>query len=277
MQINLISNTIPENNFSSNIWWENDNFEYVKNKNPYSGITIFTDESIFEVDLVTSKYKVAWLLESPAIKPDAYWRIKSDSIIASKFDRIYTFDAEIHKKYNHSVLMPYGACWISKENCNNYPKSKLLSMVASNKNYTSGHAFRHFIANNVRQKYKIDMHGSGYNPFPHTKEGRLIPFKDYKFSIVVENLQMENYFTDKIIDCFATGTIPIYWGAPNIKDFFKYPIFTFNSLAELESILNSNLDKIYDEVKPFLSISECEKYASPDNNIVTHLRRFPIV
>lgn len=27
------------------------------------------------------------------------------------------------------------------------------------------------------------------------------------------------YFTEKILDCFTTGTIPIYQGAPDIGDY----------------------------------------------------------
>jgi hypothetical protein len=37
---------------------------------------------------------------------------------------------------------------------------------------------------------------------------------------VIENDRAPNYFTEKLIDCFALGTIPIYWGCPNIGDFF---------------------------------------------------------
>jgi hypothetical protein len=29
---------------------------------------------------------------------------------------------------------------------------------------------------------------------------------------------MDNWLTEKIIDCMLTGTVPIYWGAPNIHE-----------------------------------------------------------
>jgi hypothetical protein len=38
---------------------------------------------------------------------------------------------------------------------------------------------------------------------------------------VIESCQEPGYFTEKIIDCFLTGTIPIYWGDPNIRDIFN--------------------------------------------------------
>jgi len=41
------------------------------------------------------------------------------------------------------------------------------------------------------------------------------------FSIVIENDQYDDYFTEKITDCFATGTIPVYYGTKNIGNYFN--------------------------------------------------------
>jgi hypothetical protein len=40
------------------------------------------------------------------------------------------------------------------------------------------------------------------------------------FSVCIENSSERNYFTEKLIDCFAQKVIPIYWGAPNVSEFF---------------------------------------------------------
>ena len=45
------------------------------------------------------------------------------------------------------------------------------------------------------------------------------------FSVCIENDVYDTYFTEKILDCFATGTIPIYKGTKN-----KLVIQTFNQL-----------------------------------------------
>jgi hypothetical protein len=70
------------------------------------------------------------------------------------------------------------------------------------------------------------------------------------FSIVVENIKTDYYFTEKIIDCFRTGTIPIYWGCPSIGDFFdKNGIITFNTELELlEIIKNLKSEDYYDRI-----------------------------
>ena len=66
------------------------------------------------------------------------------------------------------------------------------------------------------------------------------------FHLAVENSRNLNYYTDKIVDCFATKTIPIYWGAPNIGDYFnKDGIITFENEEDLIDILNNLTEKDY--------------------------------
>jgi len=41
------------------------------------------------------------------------------------------------------------------------------------------------------------------------------------FSVTIENSQYETYWTEKILDCFVTGTVPVYHGAPDLPDYFN--------------------------------------------------------
>jgi len=41
----------------------------------------------------------------------------------------------------------------------------------------------------------------------------------YKFMICFENSSIPNYFTEKLVNAYYSGTIPIYWGCPNIDDY----------------------------------------------------------
>lgn len=38
----------------------------------------------------------------------------------------------------------------------------------------------------------------------------------YKFTIAFENSMLPGYTTEKLFDCFKAGTIPIYWGNPEV-------------------------------------------------------------
>jgi hypothetical protein len=39
----------------------------------------------------------------------------------------------------------------------------------------------------------------------------------YTFALCFENMILKGWITEKIFDCFFTGTIPIYWGAPDVE------------------------------------------------------------
>jgi hypothetical protein len=85
---------------------------------------------------------------------------------------------------------------------------------------------------------------------PPRVENKNFLFENAKFHVVIENVSRNNWFTEKLIDCFATNTIPIYCGCPNISEIFDVNgIFRFKNLDELHEILynldnNSYEDKI---------------------------------
>jgi len=59
-------------------------------------------------------------------------------------------------------------------------------------------------------------------------------FSKYYASVIIENSREPSYFTEKITDTVLAGAIPIYWGAPNIGDFFnENGIITFSSANDL--------------------------------------------
>ena len=94
----------------------------------------------------------------------------------------------------------------------------------------------------MNQPNSVDIFGKGIRDIIGKIEG----LKDYKFSIAIENGIHDNYFTEKILDCFLTGTIPIYRGPKNIGDFFDINgIITFETVDELINIVNTLTDNEY--------------------------------
>lgn len=61
-------------------------------------------------------------------------------------------------------------------------------------------------------------------------------YSQYKFVLAMENTCSHGYITEKIINAFYSGAIPIYWGSSNINDFFNEKAFinvnNFNSFEE---------------------------------------------
>ena len=64
----------------------------------------------------------------------------------------------------------------------------------------------------------------------------------YKFSLCLENSIFEGYVSEKIFDCFFSGTIPIYLGAPDVDRLIPAETFIdlrcFKTYTELESHLD---------------------------------------
>ena len=75
---------------------------------------------------------------------------------------------------------------------------------------------------------------------------------NYKFAICFENMSYPGYVTEKIIDCFRAGVIPVYLGAPDISDFVPKEAFIdlrgFGDLDGLHGHLSSITEDIASEM-----------------------------
>ncbi|MCM1500557.1 MAG: glycosyltransferase family 10 [Clostridium sp.] len=100
--------------------------------------------------------------------------------------------------------------------------------------------------------------------------------KKYKFSIAFENSSTSGYTTEKILQAFAAGTIPIYWGNPHIERDFNQKAFinchafdSFERVIEKVKEIDQN-DELYREylrqpigdgsLFPMNPLTEYEKY-----------------
>jgi hypothetical protein len=225
---------------------------------------VFTDKTLSQVDNFHNKKKYAWLLESPEITPFAYNFIKENY---NKFDLIFTFSKELLELSDKFILIPYGGCWIEEKDRIIHEKSKEVSIILSAKRSTIGHMIRH----EIHQKYNyIDSFGY-HNPI----ENKITALKDYRFSLIIENCQKDYYFSEKLIDCFITGTIPIYWGCPSIGEFFDINgMLIFNKISDLDLIMGKlNEDLYLSKIKSIKSNFEVsKKYLVADNLIYEKLK-----
>ena len=170
--------------------------------------------------------------------------------------------------YN-TKFIPFGCCWVPKEEQQIYNKSKNISIISSNKTFTDGHKLRH----EVIQKFgnKMDVFGRGYTPVEFKIEG----LKDYRFSVVIENCKRDYWFTEKLIDCFATGTIPIYWGCPSIDDFFNTDgMLLFDNMEELVSILENCDESLYESKLESIkeNFEKCKNFLLPDEHVYNFIK-----
>lgn len=235
---------IRDSNIFSNKYPDRPNpfFKWVYDRLPVSSnITVFTDNYTKEALKSSSKYKVAWLLEPPSIAKPAYDFVKANINV---FDCVFTF-IEGLLDFPNTIWVPYGTSWIHKEQRKIYSKTKQISIVASEKRQTDGHKLRHEIIKFYGSQ--IAAMGRGYRAIDQKIEAH----RDYRYSIVVENGRFNNYFSEKLLDCFMTGSVPIYWGFSNIGKFFDVRgIITFEKVEDLEIILKKISEEDYKKRLP---------------------------
>lgn len=132
----------------------------------------------------------------------------------------------------------YGTSWklMTKKHLKFQIKEKFCSMVVSNKN-RSNILIDTF---NLLSKYKkVDSGGRYRNNvgMPNGVPNKIDFQSNYKFSLCFENSKHPGYCTEKIVEGFASKTIPIYWGDPLVKEIFNPDSFIdisdYNNLNEL--------------------------------------------
>jgi len=105
-------------------------------------------------------------------------------------------------------------------------KNKLMSIVVSEKKFAPGHIYRHKLVEKIIEfNLPIDIYGRGSNMY---KYNRIIgkfedaePYESYSFSICIENIICNHYFSEKIITPLMYNCMPIYLGCKNINDYLE--------------------------------------------------------
>jgi hypothetical protein len=79
------------------------------------------------------------------------------------------------------------------------------------------------------------------------------PLFNSMFHIAIENCSIKNYFTEKIVDCFQTRTVPIYYGCRNIGEFFNdCGVIQCHSLEDIINACNQVTPEAYERMLPLL-------------------------
>lgn len=241
-----------------------------RNVNKHEDLIVFTDNFIRFNKNYESK-KIALIIEPKIIIPQTYdWVFEN----YNDFDFILTHNKYLIDNLPNTIFYPHGGCWIYSENQNIWEKNKNLSIISSEKKFTFGQKLRHEIIDFLNQiNFNYDCYGRGYNPV----ENKIYALQDYRFSIVVENSREDFYFSEKIIDCMRTGTIPIYWGCPSISNFFDARgIIQFESLDDLSIILGKLNDELYNSMLEYTheNFKIAEEYLLIENWIYKNTKCF---
>jgi len=204
---------------------------------------------------------------SDCMEPDFMCPSEEDLIeVSHAFTHIFTRRKRILSECKNSSLMVFGTSWISNDW--DMPKKPSVSFTTTSKKVlkdgAGGYLLRHDIVKNIeelREISSVPMHywSSSRLPLhPHKSDFVLGDSKDHMFesmfSIAIENQKCDNFFTEKLVDCFSTNTVPIYYGTEDIGDYFDTRgMIIIDNISELEEVVKNLSHDRYIEMTPYIN------------------------
>jgi hypothetical protein len=168
--------------------------------------------------------------------------------------------------------------------------SKNRKLAVKNQLLSKRQKFIEYITNT----FSLTIYGSNWDNLLNTAfnkenlfikgkcEDKIKEMSRYKFAICFENTRYNGYITEKIIDCFASGVIPIYLGATDINihipancyiDFDKFS--SLNELCRfLENISEEKANSYIFNGKKFLENNQHYSYNFFADNILNYIINF---
>ncbi len=134
-----------------------------------------------------------------------------------------------------------------------FPKQRFCNFVAS-----ADSILRNDFVKQLHKYKRVDCAGSVLNNTDELQrrssryksdwsQGKLRYIAQYRFTVAFENKSQPFYIAEKILHPLMVGSIPIYWGAPNIAQFFNPASFinchdyaSFDAVIERIKEIDSN-------------------------------------
>ena len=132
------------------------------------------------------------------------------------------------------------------------PKRKKFCAAVITNNYWTDNFRLEFIEELNKYKH-VDMGGKYKNNIGKIKN-KIKFLSSYKFSIAMENTEGDGYLSEKIIQSFISGTIPIYYGDYMIDEYINPKSLILirgknDMLGKIDYIKKiDNIDKLYEKM-----------------------------
>jgi len=214
------------------------------------------------------KKRILFQFEPPMVIPEVYENIDR---ITKKYDKLFFTYRINHPKCIHflypkiynSVLANY---WRNPHrkflvmiNVNKKPRFVRLVKIYTNKTIGQLLTERIKIIEFFSRFNEIDLYGLDWDktpPFPYwfykraiqkvykgPVESKFKKLSEYTFAIAFENSIFPGFIGEALFDCFYTGTVPVYLGAPDIEKFVPKNCFVdmrdFKNYEDLREFLKS--------------------------------------
>jgi alpha(1,3/1,4) fucosyltransferase len=112
----------------------------------------------------------------------------------------------------------------------------------------------------LSQYKKVDSAGRDLNNTGFLVNSKIDFLSNYKFNIAIENGSYPGYVTEKIMDAFAAGTVPIYFGDPLVaKDFNPTSFINLRSFNTIDDAIK-HIMLVDNDVKLYNSYLSSKKF-----------------
>lgn len=167
----------------------------------------------------------------------------------NKFDLILSYDDRLLELPNAKEFCPVGS-WVGELPLD---KRNQITYLMSSKIWTQEHRMRFMILRRLGHLKQI----RDFEFLMHRSPPRVVSkepfFTNAKFHIACENQVMTNMFSEKLLDCFRTRTVPIYYGCTNLEKYFNVGgVIRFNNITEFENIMTNLTPDHYEQLLPYV-------------------------
>jgi hypothetical protein len=204
--------------------WNDVAFYFHHNANTSYDVVLVLNFIDAKVQLHCIPENVWALMQEPFIPGIFDWMTSSHSKYSKVFTHYIPRNANTIKYIKFHPIVPWhvGKSYDELVSISCPLKEKKMSIIVSNLSVFDGHKKRlSFLELLRKSEINLDIFGKGINFIDSKWDG----LAKYKYSIVIENSSTENYWTEKIADCFLSWTVPIYYGCPNIAKYFPEKSF----------------------------------------------------
>lgn len=226
------------------------------------GDICFTEEPLDETDytVVLNYSPVDIVIKCP---PQNIWALMQEPYLPEIFEWIdkgheqFAIVFTPTDKINNCKYIPSQTClpWYDYDKNSSHDnlfrldipqKNKNISLITSTKNFFPGHLKRlEFLRYLQEQKpFEIDLFGRGINPI----ENKWDALATYKYSIAIENTKSSHYWTEKLADCFLAYTLPIYYGAEKLEEYFPKESFVRIDIEDIEGSIKTIKQVLSDDI-----------------------------
>lgn len=178
---------------------------------------------------VATENLVLFMWEPPTVQPETH-----DPHMWKRFGHVFTWnddlvDGKKFFKFFYPVLSARIAEVVPFE------KKKFCTLIATR--LTSKHPQGLYSEREKTIRFfedkegEFDLYGRDwgkrkYRNWKGSVGDKIQTLKEYKYCICYENTRdIKGYVTEKIFDCFAAGSVPVYWGASNVTDWIPPECF----------------------------------------------------